>query len=75
MRPRRRVADFKLQVGDSIIWPDGAIVVTEVVSEQLYRTRCLVTLQRDWLQQQDWLDGDYTVVRSSFKRRKGGRVD
>lgn len=75
MRPRRRVADFKLKVGDSIIWPDGAIVVTEVVSEQLYRTRCLVTLQRDWLQQQDWLDGDYTVVRSSLKRRKGGRAD
>lgn len=67
MKRKRRVGveahELKLQVGDSIVWPDGAIVITEVVSPELFRMFDLVTAKQSWLQQHDWIDGDWTVVR------------
>jgi hypothetical protein len=67
-RKKRRVKayELKLNVGDSVVWPDGAIVVTEVVSPELFRTRDLSTMKQDWLQQHDWIEGDWTVVRGKL---------
>jgi len=60
----KRVREFDLRVGDSIVWPDGAIVIVEVVDPELFRTRDLATMRLDWLQQQDFLEGGYEIFRA-----------
>ncbi len=64
MRPRKKVHELKLKVGDSVAWPDNAIVLVEDLDGgDTFRTIDLDSLKRDWLTKHDWIDGDYTVVR------------